>query len=248
MKVIVMAAGVGSRLASTGYLRPKCLLKAGGETLVSRLLRLCRENGLYDVSVVAGFQYELVEREVRGQARCYCNPLYDQTNSLMSLWYARDALDDDVLLMNGDLFFTSDVLQAAIHCPHTLGMLADRSRVETADYRFAIRNGLLARHGKHLTRAETDAEYVGIAHVRSSFLDAFHQRMEQFVRTNRVNDWWEEVLYSFISDGVPIYPVDVTGHFWTEVDCAADLDRLTAWLALNPQSNAYHEIRSPVLT
>lgn len=230
MKVVVMAAGIGSRLAATGYRRPKCLLKANGETLIARLLRLCHEQGLQDVSVVVGYQHRQVEREINGLARCYHNDLFAETNSLMSLWHAREELDDDLLLMNGDLYFEPGVLQAAIRCPHPIGMLADRSRIDSADYRFAFADGLLVRHGKHLTPEETDAEYVGIARVAHQFVPAFRQRLEEYVHAGRVHEWWEEVLYSYLSEGVPIYPEDVTGLFWTEVDCAHDLQRLTRWL------------------
>lgn len=236
MKVIVMAAGVGSRLASLGIGRPKCLLDVGGETLLSRLIRQCRARGVTDISVVGGYQFERVAEEVGDTARCYHNPHYRQTNSLVSLWHAREQLEGDVILMNGDLYFEPAILDSALAAEHPVMMLADSSRVATADYRFALRDGNLLRHGKTLPLEETDAEYVGISYVGHRFMPQFRERVEQLYREGRTNDWWEEGLYSFVPEGVPITVQDVAGMRWTELDCPRDWDRLQAWISPPPRN------------
>ena len=44
------------------------------------------------------------------------------------------------------------------------------------------------------------------------------------------NAWWENVLYSFINDRIPINYFDIAGTFWTEVDTAKDYKRLNDWI------------------
>ena len=44
-----------------------------------------------------------------------------------------------------------------------------------------------------------------------------------------VNDWWENVLYSFIENGKDIHYHDVKGTFWTEIDYLTDYIRLQKW-------------------
>ena len=90
---------------------------------------------------------ELEERELGDSVRFFHNEFYEQTNSLMSLWLAREQLDGDALVMNGDLFFEPLVLQSALEQTLPAVMLADSSRVETADYAFGIDDGRIVRHG-----------------------------------------------------------------------------------------------------
>jgi choline kinase len=230
MNVIVMAAGVGSRLNGIAGNKPKCLIKAGGETLIRRNIDLCRSRGLRRIAVVTGYRSDLIEAELGGLVHLYHNPFYAITNSLASLWFARDELEGDVLLMNGDLFFEPQVLDMAIAQTRSVVMLSDSTRRQTADYRFGFCGDRICRHGKTLSVAETDAEHVGIVRVDRSFLGQFRQRMDQLLAAQRFNDWWEDVLYSYIPQGEPIYHHDVAGSFWTEIDNQADYDRLRSWV------------------
>lgn len=230
MNAIIMAAGIGSRLAPLHLNRPKCLLEADGETLVRRLVRQCHEQGIDDVSVVVGYRAELVERELGDSVRFLHNEFYEQTNSLMSLWMAREQLTGDALVMNADLFFEPLLLRTAIEQTLPAVMLADSSRVETADYGFGLEASRIVRHGKAHSLAQTDAEYVGLARIDAQFMPRFRSRLDELFHAGRVHDWWEQTLYSYIPEGVPIYAHDVAGLMWTEVDCLRDYERLRGWV------------------
>ena len=86
MKVIIMAAGVGSRLSEISNGKPKCLIQAAGETLIKRIVRICRSRGIDDVTVITGFEKELVHVELGQEAEFVYNPFYPVTNSISSLW------------------------------------------------------------------------------------------------------------------------------------------------------------------
>src|SRR4051812_28387343 len=110
MRAFIMAAGVGSRLAAFSQQKPKCLLQIGGQTLLSRMLDVFASRGITDVTVVTGHRADLVRHEVGNRARCIHNPSYLSTNSIGSLWCARDLLEGDVLVTNGDLFHEEALL------------------------------------------------------------------------------------------------------------------------------------------
>lgn len=233
MNVIILAAGVGSRLNGIAGHKPKCLIEAGQTTLIRRIVELCQRRGLRRIAVVTGYRADLIESDLGKSVVYYRNPFYPITNSLSSLWFAREELtpDEDALLMNADLFFEPRLLDAAIADTRPVVMLSDSTRIETADYRFGLDGPRICRHGKNLSVAETDAEHVGVVKLRGEFIRPFKGRLEQLIAAGRFNDWWEDVLYSFIPEGVPIYHHDIAGTFWTEIDCQADYDRLQTWLA-----------------
>ena len=150
------------------------------------------------------------------------NPDFHITNSIKSLWYARDLLEDDVLLLNGDLYYEHDILDYAINQTNPVVMLADSTRIDKADYRFGFSGNQINRFGKHLTNHETDGEYVGIVRIDQSFIKTFKQTLEEMITSGKSNIWWEDVLYSFIEKQIPIHYFDVAGTFWSEVDTLQD--------------------------
>ena len=55
---IILAAGVGKRMAPLSYELPKALLSVRGEVLVERLIRQLHEAGVRDITVVTGYMKE----------------------------------------------------------------------------------------------------------------------------------------------------------------------------------------------
>lgn len=230
MKAVIMAAGVGSRIQGVIHNKPKCLIEAHGQTLISRIVEMLQRKGIYDITVITGYKSELIRKEMGTKVRYYHNPFYQVTNSISSLWLAKHLLtDDDLILMNADLYFEEEVLDIALAQDETAVMLSDSSRIEDADFRFGVEGRCIRKTGNKLTNAETDCEYVGIVRISERFIETFKDRLEKMVSSRDMNNWWEGVLYSFIEEDMDIFHKDVTGVFWTEVDTPADYKRLTDW-------------------
>ncbi|MBN4080888.1 phosphocholine cytidylyltransferase family protein [Caldithrix abyssi] len=230
MKAIIMAAGVGRRLHELNMNKPKCLLTAGSETLIRRSVNLLGSKGISDITVIVGYKGYLIRNELNNDVAYFENPFFQTTNSIMSLWYARDLLEDNVLLLNGDLYYESSILDYAINQTNAAVMLADSTRIDNADYRFGFIGNQINRFGKHLTNQETDGEYVGIVRIDKCFINTFKETLEEMITAGKSNIWWEDVLYSFISKQVPIHFFDVAGTFWTEVDTLRDYNYLQNWI------------------
>ena len=148
----------------------------------------------------------------------------------MSLWYAKDLLEDNVLLLNGDLYYEHCILDYANNQTNPVVMLADSTRIDNADYRFGFIGNQINRFGKHLTNQETDGEYVGIVRIDQCFIKTFKQTLEEMITAGKSNIWWEDVLYSFIAKQIPIHYFDVAGTFWSEVDTLQDYNYLQNWI------------------
>ena len=231
MKAIIMAAGVGRRLLGLNLNKPKCLLTAsGGETLIRRSVNLLVSKGISDINVIVGYKADLIRNELNNDVTYFENPHFRTTNSIMSLWYAKDLLEDDVLLLNGDLYYEHDILDYAINQTNPVVMLADSTRIDNADYRFGFSGNQINKFGKHLTNQETNGEYIGIVRIDQSFIKTFKQTLENMITAGKSNIWWEDVLYSFIEKNIPIHYFDVAGTFWSEVDTLQDYNYLQNWI------------------
>src|SRR5688572_31922811 len=80
MRGIILAAGRGARLNGGNGEMPKCLVTLGGETLLSRNIRILRAAGLDEIVVVIGCAAATVRRSC-SDVTFVENTQFAQTNS-----------------------------------------------------------------------------------------------------------------------------------------------------------------------
>lgn len=229
MKAIIMAAGRGIRISRMIDEVPKCTLPINGVPLIRHTVQMLLEEGM-QISVCVGYRKELVVEALKDlPVTFYCNPFYDVTNSIASLWFAREELNDDMLLLNADVFFSKEILHIVLENPSDAIMAMDTGRVEVGDYFFQTVNGCIRKYGKELPRSERDSEYVGLAKVKKNFVAAFKKQLEYLVEHQGYNNWWEYTLYCMIEDR-EIRTVDVKGYFWSEIDYFDDYERILEYV------------------
>ena len=226
MKALFLAAGVGTRIIDDIGQKPKSLLKVNDRPILQHTIDLMKKNDVEPI-VITGFKHRMIEDAlVDRHVRTYYNPFYRVTNSIGSLWCAREELvADDVIIANADVYYTQDLLDVVMACPHENYMLCDSSRVETGDYFFYSENGILVKYGKELGLQERNSEYVGTVGLRGQWIHKFRDRLCAMIEAGEYNLWWEDVLYSFVGEE-QIHTVDVNGVFWSEVDTIMDYQRV----------------------
>ncbi|MED1946564.1 MULTISPECIES: NTP transferase domain-containing protein [Brevibacillus] len=228
MKALLMAAGLGSRINEQIDGIPKCTVDIGNQALIENTIAELRRHRIEEIAMVVGYQANVITKLLRDESiRFYHNPFYDRTNSMVSLWFAREFLQgDDCLLLNADVYFESRVLEVVLQETACPVMYADPVRRYEGDYKFGYENGLLLCHGKELSLEETTGEYVGIAKVQESFLPIFLRRLQRLIQEKQYDLWWENVLYSFLGER-NVYVTQIPpGLFWAEVDTWEDYRRI----------------------
>jgi len=105
MKAVVLAAGLGKRLASITVNTPKVLLKIGQKTLIEHNVEKLRKIGINDIALVIGYRGEMV-KEVLGNSVIYYKQS-EQLGTAHAFLCAENFVDEPYFLgMNGDMFFT----------------------------------------------------------------------------------------------------------------------------------------------
>ena len=138
MKAVVLAAGLGKRLASITTEKPKVLVKVGEKTLIEHNLDKLRSLGIKQIAVVFGYKGEMV-RQLLGNTVTY----YEQTERLgtaHAFLQAKQFIDQSFFLgLNGDMFFTDPLKDFMRLAPPAIAVyrVEDSSRYG----RFEIENG-----------------------------------------------------------------------------------------------------------
>ena len=65
MKLIILAAGVGSRLGKKISKKPKSLIKIGNKTLIERLIRQFEKNDVRNINVIIGYKGNQIKKKFK---------------------------------------------------------------------------------------------------------------------------------------------------------------------------------------
>lgn len=225
MKAILLAAGKGTRISRMVQNVPKSTLPINGIPLIRHSVQLLADEGIETI-VCTGYEREMIVDALEGMTvKYYNNPFYDVTNSIASLWFAREEINDDMLILNADVYFSKDLLHQILNDDRPAVMAIDTSRVEVGDYFFKTVDGCIKKYGKDLPLSERSCEYVGIAKIKKSFTSQFVQQMKTLINSQNHGLWWENVLYS-LTETKEINVLDVNGLFWSEIDYFDDYERI----------------------
>lgn len=232
MKVLIMAAGVGSRISRHLNNHPKCCVSIEGKPLIAKTIDLLNSKGITDIAIVTGYQEKYIHQALEGkQYTRYFNPFFRVANSISSAWFARDFISgDDVIIMNGDVFIEEEIIDVLLNDSRSPLLLSDSTRIEDADYRFKWKDDKLVDYGKELTNEETTGEYVGIVKLSNNDVSSFKQKVIDALSVEDYGCWWEEVIYRTINTGDEVYIKDIAGMFWAEVDYIEDYQRIKEYV------------------
>lgn len=226
MKALIMAAGVGTRISRYIEGKPKCTVDIGDTELIEYTISQLESRGIREIGMILGYKSNIIEDVLKGHnIKYYYNYFYDVTNSIASAWFAKDFFDDDLILMNADVFLEEKLIDEVFHEKQSPILFSDSSRKEEADYKFYYEDNQLIKFGKELTGNDISGEYVGVAKLQKHFTEKYLKRMEEFIKDGKHNMWWEDVLYSFASERA-VYIRDIKGMFWAEVDFIEDYERI----------------------
>jgi choline kinase len=232
MKIIVLVAGLGSRLGGTS---PKPLtLLSNNETLLGRqvdLLSKIPKLANSEILLVTGFGHQEIVNSFPNLSTVF-NPEFSTTNTSKSLSLGLANITDDVLFLNGDLFYTEDVLKTV-----TKGIFEQEDNLvfyksgiqdeEAMKVAFQInsRGAYVTDLGKQLLGL--NAEAIGINFIRKNHLETFKQALKDVSPTS----YFEEAIKKSISqNGLKFKAVDLGSEFIKEVDFLIDLSEVNRFL------------------
>jgi choline kinase len=244
-KAIILSAGQGSRLLPLTRDIPKCLIEFNGRSLISWQVAALVANGIKDIVVVTGFRTERVEdhalqlyRDTGARIRTLFNPFFQVADNLGTCWIAREEMDRDFIILNGDTIISDEIVAKLIAGANepinvTVDVKADYDDDDMKVNRDA--EGRLHHIGKRLLPPDTNAESIGMLAFVGDGPSIFRNQVDQMMRTPDGVERWYLRAIDIIAKGNRVGTVSIEGLEWQEVDFSQDVeaaDALTAkWVA-----------------
>jgi choline kinase len=232
---MVLAAGAGKRLAPLTDDLPKTLLPVNGDRSILELtLANLKEVGLDEVVLVVGYAAARVRERASELERRYglrlelvSNPKAEEWNNAYSLWCARDAFGEGVLLVNGDTVHPPSVEERLLAARGPELVLAVDRQKDLAEEEMKVvlsPDGLLRRIHKSLSPSEADGEYIGLTLIEPEAATPLAVALEATWRRDP-QLYYEDGFQEFADRGGRAGAADIGAVEWVEVDDHADLAR-----------------------
>lgn len=221
MKIIILAAGIGSRLGNP-FPKPLTPLNGGKSIMETQIQNLAKHFNKHDISVVVGFKKELIMEKFPDLTYIY-NQYFDATNTSKSLLKAlQKNRKEDVLWLNGDVVFDSELLEVIKQeiAKKESFVSVNHSRVAEEEVKYTLKEGFVHELSKQVKNGLGEA--VGINFISQKDLPVLVSQLENCDD----NDYFERGIELAIqNDGMKVKAVDISQFRCMEIDFKEDLDQ-----------------------
>ncbi|TDJ48494.1 MAG: phosphocholine cytidylyltransferase family protein [Nitrospina sp.] len=226
---LLLAAGKGHRLQPLTDSMPKCLIEINGITILERLIDNLCDNGFKRLVIVVGYLDHCIRRFVNEYGgdltiEFVTNPLFQTTNNIYSLWLARKKIRESFLLVESDLVFESSQLEGLLN-PDRIAISYRQPWMNGTTVTMDSLNRVTAfGMGSNGFVEDTSYKTVNIYSLSNASWRRVVERLELYISSGKVNEYYEVVFKEMIADGsLSMEGVFFDPEFWYEIDTPTDL-------------------------
>ena len=227
MTYIILAAGKGSNLHPLTLKYAKTSFKLDEETTVlQRMVRSIRKaDKNAEIVVVVGYMADDIKAELDGEnVKFVMNPFYEVTNSISSLWFAREYLErENVAIIHGDIVFSNEIVNSYLVKPTDYPyVLVDSSYNRPGAYNVVVQDKQVLVMSKKLEHFS--AKYCCMTKLDPVSSRLLKQEMDTMINGNMYDQYFEDCLVQMIMfHDFQLFCEDIAGKKWAEVDTVDDL-------------------------
>ncbi|MEK6984240.1 MAG: sugar phosphate nucleotidyltransferase [Nanoarchaeota archaeon] len=226
MNAIILNSGIGNRMLPFTNESPKCMVKINGQTIleheVENLLHYGIKNLIITVGPFAAKIKKLIRNKFPELAVAYVkNPKYKYTNYIYSIWLARDLVDDDTLLLHGDMVFDKSLLGKLLNKKYSCVLVNNKINPPEKDFKGEIVNGAVKKIGVNVFGK--NAHFLApIYKLSKQDFKLWLHEIGEFVKNGEVKVYAENA-FNKISNKINLHPVYFSNEFCMEIDNFNDL-------------------------
>lgn len=249
MKTVILSAGQGTRLLPLTEDKPKAMVEYKGKPILQYIIDASLSCNIKDISAVVGYKKENIQKIIK---QTFFNPIFDLTNMVYSLSFAKDYMltnPSDMIVSYGDIIYKSVILESLLNSKDTdISLISDKNwenlwriRMENiySDVEsFKTKDNKVFELGKKTNnKKDIEGQYIGLFKVHSHKVIEFFSIYEKLQNKLPEKEWKNMYMTSYIQHlidiGWNVKPVWIEGG-WLEIDSINDL-------------NSYESLETPLV-
>lgn len=218
MKLVILAAGKGTRMGELTKDIPKPMLIVHGKNLIEHKLEATPLEQISEIVLVVGYLQEVIREyfgaEYKGVPIVYIEDTVQGTGK--AVWNAKEVLDEPFIVMNGDDIYHPDDIAMIIRT--TGGILLDRVKKEVKSGKAIIQDHRLVDVIEGQLMQPGEPINTGFYHLTPEIFN-----FELVKLTDRENEWGlPQTLIPRLHD-YPLTPVFATR--WIQLTVPEDIEK-----------------------
>jgi len=233
MKALILNSGLGSRMGVLTSEHPKCMTEISPtETILSRQLRQIADAGISEVVMTTGLFDGVLINYCRSlnlplHITFVNNPVYRDTNYIYSIYCARESVDDDIILMHGDLVFENEVFDRVVASDVSCMTVSSTLPLPEKDFKAVVRDGKVMKVGVEFFNDAMEAQ--ALYHLKKDDWKKWLDKIVEFCEAGKTKVYAENALNE-LDGAADIHILDVENLLCSEIDNPDDLAVVSAKL------------------
>ncbi len=242
MKALILNSGMGKRMSNLTEEHPKCMTEIGyDDTILKRQLKMLKEVGITDIVITTGYLNHVLinyceSLNIPLNISYVHNDRYAETNYIYSIYKAIDKLDDDILLLHGDIVMENSVLDAILANETSCVAVSSTAEIPEKDFKAVISHGKISKIG--IEFFEDAVAAWPVYKLLKKDKEIWFEEIKKFCEAGMVSVYAEDAM-NRVSDQCEIYPLDIRNDLCLEIDSPMDLAVVKSELSKVKQRTVY---------
>lgn len=221
IRALILAAGLGTRLAPMTNDIPKSLIAINGVPILIKQINNLHINGIYNITIISGYKADILEKVVHEKypnIQIIESVNYATTNNMYSAYLGKEAVEGKAfLMMNADVFFDASVIKALLECKADNAIVTDIGRYLDESMKVVERNGKITEISKTITQEDTLGTSIDVYRFSAEGGKAFFKKCAEYIEEKKELKKWSEVALNDILNKIEFKACPLDGR-WLEID------------------------------
>lgn len=230
MKALILAAGLGTRLAPITNDRPKSLVPVNGKPILIKQIENLKQNGIHDITIVSGYKADALEKAVKElypEIKIVESVDYATTNNMYSAYLGIQTMfpNHDIqpfYMMNADVFYDTSVITALKEDARQNLVVVDMGRYIEESMKVVVKNNRLVEISKQVLPEDALGCSIDVYKFGADGGSAFYNHCRKYIEEKNELKKWSEVALNDAFADVEFQACPLVGR-WLEIDNHDDL-------------------------
>lgn len=233
--LIVLCAGMGTRLMPITNECPKCMTSIGNDTIIDHIIKtFSKYISLEDMYLGGGYMFEYLNDHINNKfSKCNLinNQKYNTTNNMYTCKIILEHIlkkkvnFDNVIIINGDIYIDPLIAEYIINIniDNDNIIAVNKSTYDEESMKISVNNDIVTSISKSITKDDAFGRSIDLYKFSKTNIIKYYDILVKLCEED-CNKWNELAIdYAIKNNILTFKPLDILNRFWYEVDTIEDL-------------------------